>query len=368
MSNIKIRREQLLKPLSAVVGVVERKHTLPILSSVLIETKNKKLRIVGTDLELQISTEIDGIDAENSVFTVSARKFLDITRSLPAEIDITLQASTDLLKINAGKSKFSLQLLPANDFPQMQLSDTEGLKFSVSADAFRDLLTKIQYAMAVQDIRYYLNGILLSINNSMLIAAATDGHRLAIDSIQLDVESTKQLDVIIPRKAVIELIKLLSDNNDPIEIQLSATQVVFKQNSFELRSKIIDGKFPDYKRVIPSGYTKTILINRQLLNQSIARAAILTNDKNKGIRVVLTENNLRIICHNNEQEEAQEDLEIEYNNEPIDIGFNVQYLLDILNNVSCETIQLSLNDSTSSLLINIPGEDNFNYVVMPMRI
>lgn len=368
MPVIQTRREQFLKPLSAVVGVVERKHTLPILSNLLIESQGGKVSLIGTDLELQISANLaEGAMSEAS-FTVSARKLLDITRSLPSETLMDLDLDGETLKIKAGKSRFTLQTLSARDFPQMQLSKDEGLQFSISAESLRHLLMRVQYAMAVQDIRYYLNGMLLSVNNGMLTVVATDGHRLAMDAIPLPLEKPSNLDVILPRKAVVELVKLLGDNLDPVEVHMSASQIVFKQAGFELRSKVVDGKFPDYQRVVPVGHDKKVLIGRQILNQSLVRAAILTNEKYRGIRMALADNKLRIACRNNEQEEAQEDLDIEYSQDPIDIGFNVQYLLDILNNLDCETVQFSLSDPTSSLLISIPGEEHFRYVVMPMRI
>ncbi len=368
MSVIQIRREQLLKPLQSVVGVVERKHTLPILSNLLIRSQGGKVALIGTDLELQISANLLEGAVSEAAFTVSARKLLDISRSLPPETLMDLDLEGETLKIKAGKSRFTLQTLPARDFPQMQLDEGDGLQFSISADSLRHLLMRVQYAMAVQDIRYYLNGMLLSVSGGMLTVAATDGHRLAKDAIPMPLQDPAELDVILPRKAVVELVKLLGDNLDPVEVHMSAAQVVFKQAGFELRSKVVDGKFPDYQRVIPVGHDKNVLIGRQLFNQSLARAAILTNEKYRGIRMVLADNKMRIVCRNNEQEEAQEDLDIEYTQEPMDIGFNVQYLLDILNNLDCEMVQCSLSDPSSSLLISIPGEEYFRYVVMPMRI
>lgn len=368
MPVIQIRREQLLKPLNAVVGVVERKHTLPILSNLLIESRGDKVALIGTDLELQISANLPEGGMSEASFTVSARKLLDICRSLPAETLMDLDLEGEILRIKAGKSRFSLQTLPARDFPQMQLAADEGLRFTIGANSLRHLLMRVQYAMAVQDIRYYLNGMLLSVNKGMLTVAATDGHRLAVDSVPLQLEIPAELDVILPRKAVVELVKLLSDNLEPVEVHMSASQIVFKQAGFELRSKVVDGKFPDYQRVVPVGHDKHVLIGRQIFNQSLARAAILTNEKYRGIRMALADNKLSIACRNNEQEEAQEELEIEYTQDPMDIGFNVQYLLDILNNLDCETVQCSLSDPTSSLLITVPGEDYFRYVVMPMRI
>lgn len=367
MSVIHVQREQLLKPLQAVTGVVERKHTLPILANVLVESQGGKTVLIGTDLELQIAAQMPAANNEDMGFTVSARKLLDICRSLPEETPMDLELDGETLKIKAGKSRFSLQTLPARDFPQMQLAEGEGKTLSMAADVLKHLLARVQYAMAVQDIRYYLNGMLLSLQNGKLIVAATDGHRLAVETTDLELRVEETIDVILPRKAVTELVKQL-DENAPVEIQVSATQISFQQPGFALRSKVVDGKFPDYQKVIPQNHNKHFIINRQRFNQSLARAAILTNEKYRGVRLALADNSLRIACRNNEQEEAQEELDVEYSEEPMDIGFNVQYLQDVLNNVDCESVCCSLSDPNSSLLITIPGEDNFRYVVMPMRI
>jgi len=230
------------------------------------------------------------------------------------------------------------------------------------------LLSRVQYAMAVQDIRYYLNGMMLSVHDNKLIVAATDGHRLAVDGATLEQSVENGIDVILPRKSVLELGKLLADNDERLHIQISQNQVVFRRPDFELRSKVVDGKFPDWQRVIPVGHDKRFAIHRQRLLQTLTRAAILTNDKYRGVRVALTTGSLRIACSNNEQEEAQEELDIDYSGDALDIGFNVQYLQDVLNNLHAEAILCSLGDATSSLLITLPGDDNFRYVVMPMRI
>jgi len=365
---LKTQKDRLLKPLQTVVGVVERKHTLPILSNVLIEAQGEHTAFIATDLELQITTWLEGKVDKDNEFTVSARKLVDICRALPDETAVKLDLDKETLKIQAGKSRFNLQTLPARDFPRLQSSAGEGTPVHLSQAVLRRLLAKVQYAMAVQDIRYYLNGMLFSLQGKRLIVAATDGHRLAFDATELDIAEETQAEVILPRKTVLELIKLLDDSDAPVEIQISANQVWVKHPNFELRSKVVDGRFPDYQRVIPSGYEKQFSISRTLLQQSLNRAAILTNEKYRGVRLAMTSGALRLACSNNEQEEAQEELEIDYSAEPIDIGFNIQYLQDVLNNLDCEAVTCSFGDANSSMLITVPGEENFRYVVMPMRI
>ncbi|MDR3395828.1 MAG: DNA polymerase III subunit beta [Parasulfuritortus sp.] len=362
------QKETLLKPLQSVVGVVERKHTLPILSNILVENSNGKTALVATDLELQITTWMEGKSEQDTTFTVSARKLLDITRSLPDATSISLDINNDQMRIQAGKSRFNLQTLPAKDFPKLQIGEGEGVSFKIGAGKLRNLLAMAQYAMAVQDIRYYLNGMLFQLQGGRLVVAATDGHRLAVDAITLEEETDKTMEMILPRKTVMELIKLLGEGEETVTVQAGSNQVVFRHPDFELRSKVVDGKFPDYQRVVPSGYEKAFVISRQRLHQALTRAAILTNDKYRGVRFAMTAGSLRIACSNNEQEEAQEELEIDYTYDPLDIGFNVQYVQDVLNNLNCESVQCSFGDANSSMLITIPGNENFNYVVMPMRI
>ncbi|TCJ12717.1 DNA polymerase III subunit beta [Parasulfuritortus cantonensis] len=362
------QKETLLKPLQAVVGVVERKHTLPILSNILVENSAGKTALIATDLELQITTWMAGESETDTAFTVSARKLLDITRSLPDETSLALDLNNEQLRIQAGKSRFNLQTLPAKDFPKLQSGEGDGIELEVSASKLRKLLARAQYAMAVQDIRYYLNGMLFQLQGNKLVVAATDGHRLAVDAIELEAEASQPVEVILPRKTVMELIKLLGEGDEKARIRIGANQVVVSHPDFELRSKVVDGKFPDYQRVVPVGYEKYFDINRQRLHQSLARAAILTNDKYRGVRLAMTAGTLRVACSNNEQEEAQEELEIEYAYDALDIGFNVQYIQDVLNNLDTEAVRCLFGDANSSMLITVPGDDNFRYVVMPMRI
>lgn len=362
------RKDTLLKPLQAAVSVVERKQTLPILSNILIERADDSTALVATNLEIQITTWLQDAAVPGTGFTVSARKLLDICRALPDEQDIRLELEGEQLKLKSGKSRFSLQTLPARDFPRLQIAEGEGVRFTLPQSKFKHLLTRVQYAMAVQDIRYYLNGMLLSLQGKRLVVAATDGHRLALDAVELEEPPPQGLDVILPRKTVQELVRLLGDSDAQVDIVLSKNQVVFRQADFELRSKVVDGKFPDYQRVIPAGYEKTFVIERVRFSQALARTSILTNEKYRGVRFSLSQGSLRLVCSNNEQEEAQEELEIDYPYEPLDISFNVQYLQDVLNNLDCEQVQCHFGDASSSMLLDIPSEEHFRYVVMPMRI
>lgn len=370
---IQTNRDSILKPLQSVIGIVERRHTLPILSNVLIEKNGENLAVIATDLEIQITaTSICPEEYPDFSVTASAKKLQDICRAFSEESKIALDKDDSRLQIKVGKSRFNLQTLPANDFPKLVPSGENRSCLKISQKTLKNLLNLVQYAMAQQDIRYYLNGLLLVIENKLLRVVATDGHRLGMACFTLEntgdtVEKQNQ-EVILPRKTVIELIKLLGDNDDEVTIEISQNQTCFSFSNIVLISKIVEGKFPDYNRVIPSGYQNHIQIDRQLLLQSLQRASILSNEKFRGVRLVLTQNSLRIICNNNEQEEAQEEIEIGYTGEPLDIGFNVNYLLDVLTNLNENTITLSFGDANSSGLFTIPGNECFKYVVMPMRI
>lgn len=367
---IKTLRDTLLAPLQSVSGIVEKRHTLPILSNVLLEKKGDKLTLLATDIEIQIttSTEASASDGDGAV-TVGARKLQDILRSLPDTAEVSLNLEDKRLQVRAGKSRFALQTLPAEDFPRMVLSEGEVKSFSVTQKQFRQLLGKTQFSMATQDVRYYLNGLLLLVDGNELRAVATDGHRLAYASMPLEGEpTTPRQELILPRKTVIELSRLLADSDEPLQIELAPNQIRFKFGQISLVSKLIDGKFPDYERVIPATLKNVVSLNRAALLQSMVRAAILTNEKFRGVRLVLSPGSMKIMAANAEQEEAQEEIEVDYSGDTIDVGFNVGYLLDVLNNSSVETVEWGFNDANSSALLTIPGNDRFKYVVMPMRI
>ncbi len=367
---IKTLRDQLLTPLQSVSGIVEKRHTLPILSNVLLEKKGERLTLLATDIEIQITTSTDGASAEaDTAVTVGARKLQDILRSLPDNAEVSLSLEDKRMQVRAGKSRFNLQTLPAEDFPRMALSDGEVRNFTVTQKQFRHLLAQTLFSMAAQDVRYYLNGLLLLVDGTQLKTVATDGHRLAFASMSLDgVGDLPRQELILPRKTVLELNRLLGDNDEPLQIELASNQVRFKFGQINLVSKLIDGKFPDYERVIPASLKNMVTLNRMALLQSMVRAAILTNEKFRSVRLVLTPGSLKIMAANAEQEEAQEELEVDYSGDSIDVGFNVGYLLDVLNNTSAENIEWGFNDANSSALLSIPGNDCFKYVVMPMRI
>ena len=364
---IKINREILLKPLTSVTGIVERRHTLPILSNLLLEAKNNNIQLTATDLEMQISLNIESKFAGELSTTISAKKLLDICRALPEAVDIDMTSNDSRITVKAGKSRFNLQTLPAADYPVMTKAAGESTNIQISQLVLKNLLKQVEFAMAQQDIRYYLNGLLLEVNENKLNIVGTDGHRLSFTSTTLN-KSYEKTDVILPRKTVIELIKLLNDSDEEVNIDFNTGQVNFKFSDIQLISKVIDGKFPDYHRVIPVGHQNTFSVNRLTVLTAMQRASILSNEKYRGIRMVISNNNLKLISTNTEQEEAEEELEIDYAKDGLDIGFNVTYLIDVLNNVSDETINFSFADANSSCLITIPNDDNYKYVVMPMRI
>jgi len=369
MNLIKTTRERLLAPLQAVAGIIERRHTLPILSNVLLTGIGSRLTFVATDIEIEISAvTTDAEPMESKAVTVGARKLLDILRALPESAEITLAHADKRLQVKSGKSRFQLQTLPPEDFPRLAAPEGAVASFELSQQQLRGLLAHVQYAMAQQDIRYYLNGLLMVVEGSELRAVATDGHRLAVATRSIDAKDIGRHEVILPRKTIVELAKLLADRDAKVTIELSANQARFRFDDVLLASKLVDGKFPDYQRVIPIGHSKRLRVNRQALAQALQRAAILTSDKFRGIRWVLEEGKLAISCTNTEHEEAQEEVDLFYEGEPLDIGFNVQYFLDVLGVLQSEEVEIALGDANSSALLTVLGRDDFKYVVMPMRI
>src|SRR5215468_7396671 len=362
-----IPRDALLKPLQAVSGIVERRHTLPILANVLLEQKNGRLFVTATDLEMQITSHSDLAGKQDQSVTVAARKLQDLLRALPDDAVVTLETSASRMAVRTGRSRFNLQTLPAGDYPRMSLSHEKQQTIRLPQKQFRGLLKLAEFAMAQQDIRYYLNGMLLVVDKGSLQAVATDGHRLSYASISVPGDYKRQ-DVILPRKTVLELGKLLEDSDAVVQIDILANQVRFRFSNIELTSKVVDGKFPDYNRVIPTGHSKRLELSRTELLQALQRAAILSNEKFRGVRLVLGNDQLKIICTNSEQEEAEEELEIGYKGEGLDIGFNITYLLDVLQNLATDQVVISLGDANSSALITMHDRGDYKYVVMPMRI
>ncbi len=364
----KTDKQTLLKPLQIVNGIVERKQTLPILSNVLIEKKSDHIRFTSTDLEIQISTliAIEPHTDAAAAMTVAGKKLQEILRILPEASQISIEVADSKALVKANKSRFSVQTLPAEDFPLLNNMLNNASKITLSQGKLKSLLHSVQYAMAQQDVRYYLNGVLLIVEQNKLKAVATDGHRLAYNFTEIEGDYAKQ-DIIVPRKAILELYKLLNDNEELIDVEFSPQQIKFTFSDITLMSKVIDGRFPDYERVIPT-YKNHLNLNRVQLQQALQRVAILSNEKFRGVRLVLTDLNLSIISSNSEQEEAQEDVETDYTGNALDIGFNVNYLMDGLNNVNDESIVFSFGDMNSSVLLTTPSNANFRYVVMPMRL
>ena len=362
-----IARDALLKPLQAVSGIVERRHTLPILANVLLEQKDGGLHVTATDLEMQITAVADIPGKDGQATTVAARKLQDLLRALPDGSMLNVEATGNKMTVRAGRSRFNLQTMAAGDYPRISLGTEQLQTLSLPQKDLRALFALAEFAMAQQDIRYYLNGMLLVVDQASLQAVATDGHRLSWASLAVPGSYTRQ-EVILPRKTVLELGKLLADTEEPVTLDILANQVRFRFGNVELVSKVVDGKFPDYNRVIPSGYTKLLELDRLELLSALQRAAILSNEKFRGVRVVLSDGELKIICTNAEQEEAEEVLEVPYKGESLDIGFNITYLLDVLQNLDSERVRLGFGDANSSALVSMPDRDDYKYVVMPMRI
>ncbi len=365
---LKSPQEKLLTALQAVSGIVERRHTLPVLANVLLRKTGGEIEFTTSDLEIQVRTraDFDG-DAGSFATTVGARKLIDILRSLPADQNVTLSSAQNKLTLTGGKSRFTLQTLPAEDFPLVQEAADFGPMFSVPQKSLKALIAQVHFAMAVHDIRYYLNGILFVAEGKSLTLVATDGHRLALAQATLEVEMPKQ-EVILPRKTVLELQRLLKDEDTPIEMRFAGNQAKFAFSGMEFVTKLVEGKFPDYNRVIPKNHKNHVTLGRAPLLASLQRAAILTSEKFKGVRLNIEPGALRIASSNAEQEEAKEELEIDYGGDAIEIGFNVTYLMDALANMGQEMVTLSLQDANSSALLTVPEHSGFKYVVMPMRI
>ncbi len=363
-----ISREALLRPLSLVAGVVERRQTLPVLSNVLIEVQDTQLSLTGTDLEVELIGRIEPsqVDEPGSA-TVPARKLMDICKSLPeqAEIVFTLEEGRAILR--SGRSRFTLSTLPVAEFPNIEDSQASQ-ELALPRGTLKQLIDATSFAMAQQDVRYYLNGMLLELGHNLVRAVATDGHRLAMctRSAEVDVEPTQKL--IVPRKGILELVRLLDGSDEPVELTLGSNHIRAHTGSFTFTSKLVDGKFPDYERVIPRGGDKVFIADRAELRQVLSRTSILSNEKYRGVRLNLEAGNLRVLANNPEQEEAEENVAIDYDGNTLEIGFNVGYLIDVLNALDEDRMQMTLSDSNSSAIMEEPGGGDALYVVMPMRL
>ncbi len=359
-------REALLKPLQAVIGVVERRQTMPILANVLLVAKDGQLAVTATDLEVELVAQADvEIDSGGDV-TVPGRKLLDICKALPDGAEVAIALSGEKLGIKSGRSKFTLTTLPAADFPTIE-DINAGQTLSLPQATLCTLLDKTHFSMAQQDVRYYLNGLLIETDGKHLRAVATDGHRLALSQVQLDGKKMPEQQVIVPRKGVLELQRLMSGEGD-VDLQLGSNHVRIELEGIRFTSKLIDGRFPEYERVIPQDTSNQLVADRDLLKGALQRTAILSNEKYRGIRLIIRESGVVLQAHNPEQEEAEEELEVKYKGDDIEIGFNVNYLLDALGAIESEEVTLSVVDSNSSCLLREPGKDDSKYVVMPMRL
>jgi DNA polymerase-3 subunit beta len=360
-------RESLLKPLQAVIGVVERRQTMPVLANVLLHADEGFLSVTATDLEVELvaRSEVDSVEVSGDI-TVPGRKLLDICRALPENAKVVMSLKGDRLTVQSGRSKFVLSTLPAAEFPVVDNIDADR-ELTISQSDLRHLLDKTHFSMAQQDVRYYLNGLLLETGNGKLRAVATDGHRLALCDIAMDDAAGSTNQVIVPRKGVLELQRLL-EGDDEVQIAVGSNHIRVEVGNIRFTSKLIDGRFPDYDRVIPSNESHVLSGDREAIRHSLQRAAILSNEKYRGVRLEFNKGNIRILANNPDQEEAEDEVEVDYSGETMEIGFNVNYLLDALAAVDSETVEIGLVDPNSSCVVRKPGDTNSLYVVMPMRL
>ena len=360
-------RESLLQPLQAVIGVVERRQTMPVLANVLLHAADSSLSVTATDLEVELvaRSEVDSIEVPGDI-TVPGRKLLDICRSLPDGANVSLSLKGDRLTVQSGRSKFVLSTLPAAEFPVVENIDADR-ELTITQSDLRHLLDKTHFSMAQQDVRYYLNGLLLETGNGRLRAVATDGHRLALCDIPLEGADGEGNQVIVPRKGVLELQRLL-EGDDEVQLAVGSNHIRIEVGNIRFTSKLIDGRFPDYDRVIPSNESHVLTGDREAIRHSLQRAAILSNEKYRGVRLEFNHGNIRIQANNPDQEEAEDEVEVNYTGDSMEIGFNVNYLLDALAAVENETVEVGLVDPNSSCVVRSPGDASSLYVVMPMRL
>lgn len=364
---IKISREVLLPILQASNNVVERRQTLPILSNLLFVVEGDRLLLTATDMEVELVCQVSLSHGKAGSLAVPARKLFDICRALPAEAEIVLETDGNKLKVTSGRSRFSLATMRAEEFPSIGSFESV-LEFSVQTELLSDLLESTHFAMAHQDVRYYLNGLLIEIETNRLRAVATDGHRLALTDKTIDLRLAMPKQCILPRKGVLEIIRLLNGAEETVTIRVGENQLSVATAGQSLTTKLIDGRFPDYERVIPRESDFYITANRELLRSGLGRASILSNEKFRGIRLILKKNLLTAVAHNPEQEEAQEDVEVTYEGESLEVGFNVSYLLDVLGVMRTDLVRIDLQDAGSSCLLRAPDDRGSRYVVMPMRL
>lgn len=363
-----ITREQILKPLQQVCGVLNSRPTLPVINNLLLDVKDKRLSLTGTDLEVELTTEAELYEAVENAgkFTIPAKKFLDICRSLPDDSVISVQFEEDRVLIRADRSRFNLATLPASDYPNL-MDWTPEVDFTIDQSIFARLIDATQFSMAKDDARYFLNGMKFETEGNLLRTVATDGHRLAVCTMPLNQELTTH-SVIVPRKAVLELSRLISGGDNQVRVEIGTNNLRVSMNGIVFTSKLIDGRFPDYRRVFPRNPERILEADAENLKRSLARAAILSNERLRGVRLALSDNLLKITANNPEQEEVEEILDVAYQSAPLEVGFNVSYLLDVLNTLKCQRVRMSLVDVGSSCLIEDCDNSTAEYVIMPMRL
>lgn len=366
--HFEISREALIKPLQLVTGVVERRQTLPVLSNVLLVLNNGQLSLTGTDLEVELIGRVTiESKSDDGEVTIPARKLMDICKSLPDGASLKFDIDEGKAVIRCGRSRFSLSTLPASDFPSVEES-AGTLEFSMSQKTLKAMLDSTSFAMAQQDVRYYLNGLLFEVSADYLRVVATDGHRLALHTEKVQISAATKTQVIVPRKGILELSRLLADSDEAVHLVIGSNHIRARTDNVTFTSKLVDGKFPDYDRVLPKGGDKILSAVRHDLRMALNRTAILSNEKFRGIRLLLANDELKILANNPEQEEAEEIINVEYKGPSLEIGFNVSYLVDVLSVLSTETVQMVLSDSNSSVLIQASQGSPALYVVMPMRL
>jgi len=363
---IDVKRDDLLQSLQSIIGVVERKQTMPILSNILINIKADHYSLTATDLEVELISHVYSDNENEFSFTAPGRKLLDICRALPSSSSILIESKDNKIQVSSGKSKFNLTTLPENEFPLIKDIQSNN-EIIIKQDRLKQIIDKTHFSMAQQDVRYYLNGLLIELESKKIRAVATDGHRLALSSSTTADENEGGTQVILPRKGVMELQRLLDGQNE-IKVALGDNHIQVKFETVSFTSKLIDGKFPEYGRVIPSNTENKLKANKNDLKIALSRAAILSNEKYRGIRLIIKTNELTIQAHNPEQEKAEESIAIEYEGNDIEIGFNVTYLIDALNAVGSDEVILSVVDNNSSCLISDPEDETSKFVIMPMRL
>lgn len=368
--NLTIQREAILKPLQLVIGVVERRQTMPILANVLLTAEEQNLLLTATDLEVEVVGRaiLDQPVKEAAQITVPGRKLMDICRALPGQAMIDLFRDKERVILRSGSSRFVLATLPAVDFPALGSSEGQ-LEFSIPQKELQTLLQRTSFAMAQQDVRYYLNGMLLEINAGIIRAVATDGHRLALNTMSSPLTGNTFVQVIAPRKGIVELLRLLDNAETEVRVAIASNHVRIQSTAFTFTSKLIDGRFPDYERVLPKNGDKILMLDREIFKEALSRASILSNEKIRGIRLQLRQGFLRVLANNPEQEEAEEIINVDYQGDDLDIGFNINYLLDVLNTLHSATIKLTLGDANSSMLVEeVDGDGKSFFVVMPLKL